>query len=112
MLFYLTWNRTLAKTNYNLLSNNSSLKETCNIVGTVEHSVPMSFHTSYFLIFLLFAIFVVHCVRVPLTGTTMVVFAMCGSVVGIVFCILYLLCVQYCGLLEGPSIVVYNVPTT
>ena len=28
---------------------------------------------------------VVHCVRVPLTGTTMAVFAVYGSVVGIVF---------------------------
>ena len=45
---------------------------------------------------------VVHCVRVPLTTTTMAVFATYGSVVGIVFRILYLLCVQYYGLLGAP----------
>ena len=40
---------------------------------------------------------VVHCVRVPLNVTTMAVFVAYGTVVGIVFCILYLLCVQYPG---------------
>ena len=55
---------------------------------------------------------VVHCVRVPLTGTTMAVFAAYGSVVKIVFCILYLLCVQYCGLLGAPLSFFYNGPTS
>ena len=45
---------------------------------------------------------VVHCVRVPSIGTTTVVFATYVSMVGIASCILYLLCVQYCGLLGAP----------
>ena len=55
---------------------------------------------------------VVHCVRVPLTGTTMAVFVAYGSVVGIVFCILYLLCVQYCGLLGAALSLFCNGPTS
>ena len=54
----------------------------------------------------------VHCVRVSLIGTPMVVFAAYGSVVGIVLLILYLLCVQYCGLLRGPLSFFYNGPTS
>ena len=55
---------------------------------------------------------VVHCVRVPLTSTTMAVFAAYGSVVGIVLSILYLLCVQYCGLLGAPLSLFFNGPTS
>ena len=55
---------------------------------------------------------VVHCIWVPLIGTTMAVFATCRSVVGIVFCILYLLCVQYCGLLGAPLSLYCNGPTS
>ena len=49
---------------------------------------------------------VVHCVQVPLTGTTMAVFAMYRSLVGIGLCTVTYLYVQYCGLLGAPSIVV------
>ena len=55
---------------------------------------------------------VVHCVRVPSIGATMAVFAAHESVVGIVFCILYLLCVQYCGLLGAPLSLYCNGPTS
>ena len=53
-----------------------------------------------------------HCVRVPLTGTTVAVFAAYESVVGIVFLTLYLLCVQYCGLLGAPLPLYCNGPTS
>ena len=56
--------------------------------------------------------FVVHCVRVPLTGTTMAVFAAYGSVVGTVLSTLYLLCVQYCRLFGGPLLLFFNGPTS
>ena len=35
---------------------------------------------------------VVHCVRVPLTSTTVAAFWACGSFVGIVLLMIYLLC--------------------
>ena len=55
---------------------------------------------------------VVHCARVPLIGTTVAKFWARGSLVGIVFCILYLLCVQYCGLLGAPRSLHCNGPTS
>ena len=45
---------------------------------------------------------VVHCVRVPLNGTTVAEFWACGSLVGIGLCTLTYSCVQYCGLLGAP----------
>ena len=49
---------------------------------------------------------VVHCVRVPLTGTMVATFAAYGSVVGIVFCIHYLTLCTILWTIGGPSIIV------
>ena len=48
---------------------------------------------------------VVHCVRVPLTSTTMAVFWVCGILVGIHLLTMYLLC-TILWTIGGPSILV------
>ena len=55
---------------------------------------------------------VVHCVQVPLSGTTVAKFWACGSLIGIRLCAFFLLCVQYCGLLGAPLSLLYNGPTS
>ena len=55
---------------------------------------------------------VVHCVRVPLTSTTVAEFWACGSLVGIGLCTVTYLCVQYCGLLGAPLSLFSNGPTS
>ena len=55
---------------------------------------------------------VVHCVRVPLTGTTVAEFWACGSLVGIGLCTVTYSCVQYCGLLGAPLSLYCNGPTS
>ena len=55
---------------------------------------------------------IVHCVRVPLTGTTVAEFWACGSLVGIGLCTVADSCVQYCGLLGAPLSFYCNGPTS
>ena len=62
--------------------------------------------------FILVCLDFVHCVRVPLTGTTVAEFWACGSLVGIGLCTVTYSRVQYCRLLRAPLTLYCNGPTS